>query len=135
MTGPVVVDTAVVVVPAATAAKLAGPLRALVVEHRRRNGGPVDPDVAALVDACERLAAGVARSQHGVADPGCEAAPSEPMTRPEPMNVLDVADLLGCTAQNVRALAARGSLPGRKTGSSWVFYRHDVDEYLTRTEA
>ena len=43
------------------------------------------------------------------------------------------AQLLGCTAANVRDLARRGALPGRRVGGRWVFpVRAVVDRAAAR---
>lgn len=37
------------------------------------------------------------------------------------------ADLLGCSARNVRDMAARGRLPAVKQGGRWWFNRDDIE--------
>lgn len=51
------------------------------------------------------------------------------------LTAMDVADLLGCTATNVRALCRRGSLPGVRTAGGWLLDPADVAAYLSRRTA
>lgn len=51
----------------------------------------------------------------------------------EPMTTRQVAELLGCTARNVTALAGRGALPGRRRSTGWTFEQADVVAYVRRS--
>lgn len=47
----------------------------------------------------------------------------------ERIDATTAADILGCSPRNVRALAARGRLPGDKQGKQWWFNRDDVEVF------
>lgn len=47
----------------------------------------------------------------------------------EQIDAKEAANLLGCSTRNVRSLAARGRLPGRKRSGSWYFNRDDVEVF------
>ena len=95
---------------------------------------PLDDPMLAVVEDFEAVAARAARQAETtgcapatpIAASGCASASSELMTTAE------VADLLDCSTQNVRARAARGSLVGRNLGSrvGWVFTQAAVEDYI-----
>jgi hypothetical protein len=60
----------------------------------------------------------------GVGTPGMPR--STPDDEPETLSSMEVARIVGCSTRNVRALAQRGSLRGRRTTSGWLFDPVDV---------
>ena len=48
------------------------------------------------------------------------------------LTTTEVASRLGCSTRNVRALAERGALPGRRLGRSWTFDAVDVQDYIDK---
>ena len=123
--------------------------RLLLAELRRArdNGEVVDAELVATIRAIE--AAGTAYAQKLTSEAAAEgtgtSAPSDAeapaITGPQPavgdgemtatMTTAAVAARLGCSERNVRALADRGALPGRRVGRAWVFDAVEVEEYAT----
>jgi excisionase family DNA binding protein len=52
------------------------------------------------------------------------------VTSPEVLTAEQLAELLQLDAKTVRALAARGEIPGRKLGREWRFSRSAVLDWL-----
>ena len=102
--------------------------RLLLTELRRARdqGEALDAELVATIYAIE--AAGLAYVHRVTAtDPaGADASASR---RREVLTVAEVAVRLECSHRNVRALATRGALAGRRDGRSWVFDPVDVEEY------
>lgn len=47
----------------------------------------------------------------------------------ELIDASQAAELLGCTTRNIRSLAAKGRVPGTKSGGRWQFNREDIEVY------
>lgn len=117
-----------VLVPASAAAWLAKAGELLAFECRR-DGSRLPVEVATVFDECARVAR-VRRVQ-------ATAALSVPVGTPErsaeacsgTLSAMEVAVVLGCSSRNVRALAARGSLPGERLRGRWSFDPADIADY------
>lgn len=112
-------------------------LRLLGSELGRRDGG-VPAHLAVLQATLDRvyekakLQARVPRPEHR----GTFGTPPTPLA--DSLNAMDideVAKLLDCSTRNVRALAGRGSLSGRKQANRWTFDRLSVLELLESRRA
>ena len=125
----------VLVVSGRAAALLAGPLQSLMAAAQRRDGVRFDPELVAVVTEMERVAgeyrrhvaASLATKSEHVGTP--ELPTCEPVRT---MSSMEVAGLLGCSDTNVRGLARRGSLQGRRASprSPWRFDPLDVHAYI-----
>ncbi len=135
---PLVVDVPAVLVSGKVARQLAGPLAGLLA-RARANGERLDEDlvatVAALEEAGRRYA--VDRVQAGLRSAGGTAvdAGRTAVATMTAMDTTETAAALGCSERNVRALAKRGTLPGRQAGSRWLFDRAAVDDLARRRSA
>ena len=127
-------DGPIVIVTGPVAYRLS---RLLMAEMRRARdrGERLDQDLVKTVLAID--AAGRAYATRRVlgalaaADDGTYGIPHE--DEPAITAVLttqEVAQRLGCSTRNVRALAERGALPAKRAGRSWVFDAVDVQEYI-----
>lgn len=127
-------DGPVVVVTGAVAYRLS---KLLMTELRRARdrGEQLDRDLVATVLAIEEAGRAYATrrvlSALAASDDGTTGIP-QPGER-ETTDVLtttEVADRLGCSTRNVRGLAERGALRGRRVGRTWTFDVVDVQEYI-----
>lgn len=127
-------DGPVVVVTGAVAYRLS---KLLMSEMRRARdrGERLDADLVKTVLAIEaagreyatrRVLGALAASAEGT--PGIPDSPQHETT--DVLTTTEVAARLGCSTRNVRALAERGALPGRRVGRSWTFDAVDVQEYI-----
>ena len=123
-----------VIVTGAVAYRLS---RLLLTEMRRARdrGERLDPELVRTVLAIERAGREYATRRVlgalAASDDGTTGIP--PADEHETTAVLtttEVASRLGCSTRNVRALAERGALPGRRVGRSWTFDVVDVQEYI-----
>lgn len=128
--------------------------RLLVAELRRArdNGERLDPELIATIRAIEaagrayatrRIDAALAADGDDPVEATSSVPPADDGERPAPepdpesvghvagvaMSTAAVAARLGCSERNVRALADRGALAGRRVGRTWVFDPVDVEEY------
>ncbi|WJY97193.1 helix-turn-helix domain-containing protein [Corynebacterium fournieri] len=85
---------------------------------QRRAGGALAP---ALREIMEEIAANFGNSAH------IEQATDE-CVRHEFIDVEEAAHILSCSPRNVRDLATRGRLPGRKLAGRWQFLRAEVEQ-------
>lgn len=127
-------DGPVVVVTGAVAYRLS---KLLMAEMRRARdrGERLDPDLVQTVLAIDeagreyatrRVLGALAASDDGT--PGIPHADDRAIT--DVLTTTQVASRLGCSTRNVRALAERGALPGRRVGRSWTFDAVDVQDYI-----
>ena len=127
-------DGPVVIVTGAVAYRLS---KLLMSEMRRARdrGEHLDPDLVKTVLAIDaagreyatrRVLNALAASADGM---GGIPPRDEPATN-DMLTTTEVATRLGCSPRNVRALAERGALPGRRVGRSWTFDVVDVQEYI-----
>ena len=127
-------DGPVVVVTGAVAYRLARLLMAEMGRARDR-GERLDPDLVKTVLAIDaagreyatrRVLSALAASDDGTT--GIPDADAREIT--DVLTTTEVASWLGCSTRNVRALAERGALPGRRVGRSWTFDAVDVQDYI-----
>ncbi|HUR48306.1 MAG TPA: helix-turn-helix domain-containing protein [Acidimicrobiales bacterium] len=127
-------DGPAVLVTGAVAYRLS---RLLMAEMRRARdrGERLDPDLVATVLAIDeagreyatrRVLGALAAS----ADGSTGIPSSDDRETNDVLTTTEVAERLGCSTRNVRALAERGALPGRRVGRSWTFDLVDVQEYI-----
>ena len=132
-------DGPVVVVTGAVAYRLS---KLLMAEMRRARdrGERIDPELVNTVLAIEaagreyatrRVLDALAASDDG--SPGIPPPGDREIT--DVLTTTEVASRLGCSTRNVRALAERGALPGRRVGRSWTFDVVDVQEYIESRRA
>lgn len=132
-------DGPVVVVTGAVAYRLS---RLLMAEMRRARdrGERLDSDLIATVLAIDeagreyatrRVLGALAASEDGTT--GIPLREADDITAV--LTTTEVAARLGCSARNVRALAERGALSGRRVGRSWTFDVVDVQEYIDTRRA
>lgn len=123
------------VVVSGRVARMFTPVLVAAIRKARDAGQYLDVELVATVrhleEAGEAFVAArgaVERSAVGMSGipPGDESATMSMMS------TTDVARRLGCGTRNVRALAERGTLPGRRVGSVWSFEAADVEDYLER---
>lgn len=107
-------------------ARWIGLLCDLGVNVMRRNGEAVPDRLARLLDECSRVAAA---AQPPASLAMAAEAPAGKVVDVE-LTAAAVAELLGCSAQNVRARAQRGTLPARRSPRGWRFDPEAVAEYL-----
>ncbi len=126
--GPAVVVTGRV-------ARMLTPVLVSALRKARDEGQSLDVELVATVkhleDAGEAFAAARAAVQRSAAGT-LGIPPYDPPVTMALMSTADVAQRLGCGTRNVRALAERGTLPGRRVGSVWSFDPADVEHYLER---
>ena len=124
----------VVVVTGAVAYRLSKLLMSEMSRARDR-GERLDPDLVKTVLAIDaagreyatrRVLGALAASDQGT--PGIPQSGGSGTT--DVLTTTEVASRLGCSTRNVRALAERGALPGRRVGRSWTFDAVDVQEYI-----
>ena len=124
----------VVVVTGAVAYRLSRLLMAEMGRARDR-GERLDPDLVRTVLAIDaagreyatrRVLNALAASDDGT--PGIPESEEREITAV--LTTTEVATRLGCSTRNVRALAARGALPGRRVGRTWTFDAVDVQDYI-----
>lgn len=127
-------DGPVVIVTGAVAYRLS---RLLMAEMRRARdrGERLDPDLVKTVLAIDAAGREYAtrRVLGALAASGDGTTGIPPQDERETTDVLtttDVASRLGCSTRNVRALAERGALPGRRVGRTWTFDAVDVQDYI-----
>lgn len=123
-----------VVVTGAVAYRLS---KLLMAEMRRARdrGERLDPELVRTVLAIDeagreyatrRVLGALAASDDGTT--GIPQAGDRETT--DVLTTTEVASRLECSTRNVRALAERGALPGRRVGRSWTFDAVDVQEYI-----
>jgi len=112
---------------------LAGSMRALLRDADAQ-GRDVDPEVRRTIEEIEQVSAEWRASGSGSPEVPDVTADAESVIVGA-MTTRDVADRYGCSERNVRQLAARGSLPGRRSKGAWLFDPHDVAELLKRRTA
>ena len=124
----------VVVVTGALAYRLSK-LQMAEMRRARDRGERLDPELVKTVLAIEeagrqyattRVLGALAASDPG--PPGIPQSGDHEIT--ELLTTTEVASRLGCSTRNVRALAERGALAGRRVGRSWTFDAVDVQEYI-----
>ena len=112
--------------------------RLLMTELRRARdqGEALDPELVATIYAIEAAGLAYVDRVTGTEVPPADAEESlaaplhaTPSSRHDTLTVSEVATRLGCSERNVRALATRGALAGRRDGRSWLFDHVDVEEY------
>lgn len=107
-------------------------------------GGRGTRVVAAALALAERIAArdGIAPPADWVAvraavtaaasDSGSAEVPAPPVVAAsrvvvmDPVSTVEAAEMLGCTARNVRDLCARGAFAASRLGGRWVLEREEV---------
>ena len=55
------------------------------------------------------------------------------LTRDDVLTIREVADLLRLPLSTVGEFARRGTLPGRKLGRRWIFFRDELEDALRST--
>ena len=122
------------VVTGAVAYRLSNLLMAEMRRARDR-GERLDPDLVRTVLAIDRAGRDYATRRVlnalAASDDGTTGIPlSGEHETTDVLTTTEVASRLGCSARNVRALAERGALPGRRVGRSWTFDVVEVQEYI-----
>jgi excisionase family DNA binding protein len=137
----VLIDGPAVLLSARVCARLDAIVDA-VDRQSRLDGLPLPPEVRAALDgirAAGRTYRSAARAAlpTATADSGSTGSAATPRSvKVGDMTTTAVAAQLKTGERNVRDLAARGALPGRRVGRAWLFDAVDVAEYLdTRQEA
>ena len=127
-------DAPVVVVTGPVAYRLS---RLLMAEMRRARdrGERLDPDLVRTILAIDDAGREYAnRRVLGALAASADGTPGIPQTdesaRTDLLTTTEVARRLECSTRNVRALAERGALPGRRVNRTWLFDPVDVDEYI-----
>lgn len=109
-------------------------LRPVLARTRR---GDLAPELQELVRAIEQeswhyASERIAASRSAAGGTRGMPAPSTPPTLADEMTTSAAAQLLGCTARNVRSLATRKTLRGRRMAGRWFFERAEVEALVAR---
>lgn len=129
------IDGPVVLLSAKVCARLDAIVDA-VERQSRLDGLPLPAEVREALDgirAAGRAYRSAARASRDLptADSGSRgSAGNPPSVMVDHMTTTAVAAALGTRERNVRDLAARGALPGRRAGRAWLFDPIVVSEYL-----
>src|SRR5687768_6869864 len=105
-----------------------------MAEMRRASdrGERLDPDLVKTVLAIDAAGREYATqrvlSALAASDDGTTGIPSDEESATTVMlTTQEVAQRLGCSTRNVRALAERGALPAKRAGRTWLFDVVDVE--------
>lgn len=107
-----------VVIDASTALKLCDALLS-VNDYANRHGAMLNSELLTLT---AEITSAVGSSEE--APPALDEA-----FEYELIDAKTAAELLGCTERNIRDLANRHRIPGRKVAGRWQFNREDVEVY------
>ena len=112
-----------------------------VDRQSRLDGLPLPVEVREALDSiraagrAHRSTARAALHHQPTADSGsCGSAATPSVVKVGHMTTTAVAKQLHTGARNVRDLAARGALPGRRVGRAWLFDAVDVAEYIDQRQ-
>lgn len=129
---PILLGTEGFFVPGALAAR-AAELMDHGATRLRQNEIDLRPELAELITvariAGQRNAEARLGGTPGIPPPGPAATISPVM-----MTTAQTATLLGCSERNVRALADRTTLPGRRHRRGWSFHPDEVAAYMATRE-
>lgn len=105
------------------------------MRRARDRGERLDPElvktVLAIDSAGREYATRRVLDALAASDDGTTGIPTpEEHETTDVLTTTEVAARLGCSTRNVRALAERGALRGRRVGRSWTFDVVDVQEYI-----
>lgn len=120
---PIAVTTPVVILAAADARTIADTIFA-AADLAGRHGQRLNPRILTLAAALH--------SATGTTEPA--PMPADEYLDHEQIDSTTAAEILGCSDRNVRALAARGRLPGVKNGGKWWFNRDDVEVFVNHRD-
>ena len=105
------------------------------MRRARDRGERLDPElvktVLAIDSAGREYATRRVLDALAASDDGTTGIPTpEEHETTDVLTTTQVAARLACSTRNVRALAERGALPGRRVGRNWTFDVVDVQEYI-----
>lgn len=137
MSGPLIGTNGPEVIVSGRAAYLLLRLTRSAMQAARDDGWLADDELADTVGALRMAANHYANERLRSERSGTHGIPTEDeagIVRVE-MSTTETAEALGCTKRNVTALAARGTLHGRRLGRRWLIDAASVADYRDDQES